>query len=948
LTRLLVDLAQVPRHQLPDRFLAGLRPGAEIGRFVVQRELGRGGFGIVYQALDRELGRPVALKVLHPGAGTAALEPARLGKEAEAVARLQHPGIVTLFDVGQTDDAAYLVFELLAGETLASRLRRGPLESGEAARVGLAVARALAHAHGAGVLHRDLKPANVFLCADGGVKVLDFGLAHLLGGEVGHSGGTPGFHAPEQLGDQASDERTDLFGLGVLLHVMTGGPLPAPSRGAAPAAAALRGGGGSRPLRALVRELTRPDPEARPRTIHPVVRRLEALSRARPGPLRRWGPALAAVALAAGVLLFGATWRGRGVAPPGKPVQLVLVDAENATGLADLDWLAPLVRIALSDSQVISLVPAGRLGLAARAAGRPLGDRLDGGGARALAPLVGAGGLLRISARREGPGFVLALRSETAEGAATFEAEAPAATEQAIPPALDSLLGALRTSLGDPPDRRAAGGGAIAALTTPTLAAFAAYARGLECVQQASRAAHRDDLDRCGAFFRAALAGDPSFGLAHYQLAHLLSSRPQALGEARQHLEAALAAGARLSRRDAGLVWAWSDHLAGRDDEALRRYADLLARAPDDAPVLRLAGDLAFARGDYAAAAPYLARAFALEPQAEWALDGLVKSYALTGATTELRALAGQLLADPGWPHRSAAIRALVWLGDHARAVELASAAAAERPDGDRRNLLLGVLLAADRLEEAAALGEVIAAQDPGDSMAHLLRIIVARSRGQVRQAWRLAERPAAASRDRSPVEQAYVRAMLAAGDGDRARLLAETRKVYAASPALSAAAVVLLALVDPGDQAGAFLAGLGEAPTAAAEVEALLAWRAGRGPEAIAALAALERRDPWPENAIAPSYLLAEVALATDPAEALAAAERFGRLWPRGLWRGWAYPRSLLVAAQAARRLGDHARAESHLRRLEALLARADADLALGAEAAALRRLLAATPSGR
>jgi serine/threonine protein kinase len=195
-----------------------LAPGGRIGRFELLRELGRGGFGIVFEAMDHELRRRVAFKAVRPSArrrvpGSDEL----LRREAEAVAQLSHPHIVTLFDVGRSEAGPFLVLELLRGETLAARLLRGPLGAREGVRVALAVARALVHAHAAGVLHRDLKPSNVFLTADGGVKVLDFGLAHLFGAGGPARSGTPGYMAPEQLRGEREDARTDVFAVGVLL-----------------------------------------------------------------------------------------------------------------------------------------------------------------------------------------------------------------------------------------------------------------------------------------------------------------------------------------------------------------------------------------------------------------------------------------------------------------------------------------------------------------------------------------------------------------------------------------------------------------------------------------------------------------------------------------------------------------------------------------------------------
>ncbi len=201
-----------------------LRPGVVVGRFELVREVGRGGFGVVYEALDRELGRTVAFKAVRAGERLD-LREERLMLEAEAAARCSHPNIVTLHDVGRSEHGPYLVLEFLQGVTLARRLEAGPLPVREALRVAVEVARGLAHAHAHGVIHRDLTPGNVFVCHDGRVKVLDLGMAHAFG-RPRAAGGTPAYMAPEQVAGAPEDERTDVFALGVVLYRMLTGTLP--------------------------------------------------------------------------------------------------------------------------------------------------------------------------------------------------------------------------------------------------------------------------------------------------------------------------------------------------------------------------------------------------------------------------------------------------------------------------------------------------------------------------------------------------------------------------------------------------------------------------------------------------------------------------------------------------------------------------------------------------
>ena len=276
MTALLQELAAAPREASPGAWEAVLRPGASVGRFALIRELGRGGFGVVWEARDAELGRSVALKAVRSG-GKPGLREERLLKEAEAAAQLSHPNIVTLYDAGRTEQGPYLVLELLRGETLEQRLERGPVPAPEAVRVAVEVAKGLAHAHAQGVIHRDLKPANVFLCQDGQVKVLDFGMAHAFG-QRRVEGGTLGYMAPEQQRRAPEDERTDVFALGLVLHRMLAGALPslgARGHGSRPALGLPQQAG----LSELVGRMLDQDPVARPRDASEVLAALAGAQR---------------------------------------------------------------------------------------------------------------------------------------------------------------------------------------------------------------------------------------------------------------------------------------------------------------------------------------------------------------------------------------------------------------------------------------------------------------------------------------------------------------------------------------------------------------------------------------------------------------------------------------------------------------------------------------------
>ena len=223
-----------------DRSTTKLSAGARVGDYVVQAELGSGGSGVVYAARHRVIGKKAAIKVLDadirdPHANE------RFVQEARAVNRINHPNIVDIFAYGElADGRCYLVMERLVGETVAERLKKGPLSLEEAQSILLVVLDALAAAHAVEIVHRDLKPANIFLHrptpeSEPVVKLLDFGVAKMLRApdigvtpktQSGYIVGTPAYVAPEQARGLVVDRRTDIYGLGVTAFEMLVGVRP--------------------------------------------------------------------------------------------------------------------------------------------------------------------------------------------------------------------------------------------------------------------------------------------------------------------------------------------------------------------------------------------------------------------------------------------------------------------------------------------------------------------------------------------------------------------------------------------------------------------------------------------------------------------------------------------------------------------------------------------------
>jgi serine/threonine-protein kinase len=206
-------------------------PFTHLGRYRVVSELGRGAMGVVYLAEDESLQRQVAVKtLLLPEEETSAqrrdLE-ARFIQEAKAAGGLNHPGIITIHDLGREGDWLYIAMELLQGTELKDRMVAGPMPLDEALDIAAQVALALSVAHARGVVHRDVKPGNIMLLAEGHAKIMDFGIARMKSSDVRTQSGTmmgsPKYMSPEQVGGHPVDHRSDIFSLGVLLYEMLSG-----------------------------------------------------------------------------------------------------------------------------------------------------------------------------------------------------------------------------------------------------------------------------------------------------------------------------------------------------------------------------------------------------------------------------------------------------------------------------------------------------------------------------------------------------------------------------------------------------------------------------------------------------------------------------------------------------------------------------------------------------
>jgi serine/threonine protein kinase len=266
------------------RSSVSLQPGSRLGPYEIQSVIGTGGMGEVYRARDTRLGRDIALKILPPSRSSEPAHIERFLREARAVAALSHPNIVTIHSVEEADGVHFLTMELVEGVALADEIPASGLPLDRWLEIAGGLADALTAAHEKGIAHRDLKPANVMIDRDGRVKVLDFGLAKIMGEDVVDIGetrldltktgtiiGTMPYMSPEQVQGLKVDARTDGFSLGVMLYEMAAGTRP------------FVGDSSPTLIASILRDVPRPIAECRPELPVQLGRLIARCLEKRPG-----------------------------------------------------------------------------------------------------------------------------------------------------------------------------------------------------------------------------------------------------------------------------------------------------------------------------------------------------------------------------------------------------------------------------------------------------------------------------------------------------------------------------------------------------------------------------------------------------------------------------------------------------------------------------------------
>ncbi|MEO8052613.1 MAG: protein kinase, partial [Acidobacteriota bacterium] len=515
--------------------------GASLGPYHIESKLGDGGMGEVFRAVDTRLGRAVAIKITRDQFS------AHFEREARAISSLNHPNICTLYDIGSN----YLVMELVDGETIASRLKSGPLPVKTALLYASQIVAALAEAHGKGIVHRDLKPANIMI-AKSGIKVLDFGLAKFSQDEVvtlSHMVlGTPAYMAPEQRESKTADARSDIYSFGYVLYEMLTGARVGSNRRRVP----------SRKLERIVRRCLEQDPGSRWQSAAELERELACVAATGSRGKRM-------LAAAAGILGLSAPayfYFHRAPRLTDKDI-IVLADFVNNTGDPVFDGtLRQGLAVQLEQSPFVKIMDDGQVQRVLRLMSLPPGVRVTNQVAHEICVREGAAATIDGTIASLGKSYVIALQAVACQDGATLAREQiQAVDKEHVLNAVGSAATAMRGKLGEPHNSIQKLNRPLEQATTPSLEALQNYTAGFSEMRQGRFLASAP-------LFERATAIDPSFAAAYYSLG-LVFEQAGDMARTREYAKQAFRLIDRVSERERAQITAFYYMATGELDQAI-------------------------------------------------------------------------------------------------------------------------------------------------------------------------------------------------------------------------------------------------------------------------------------------------------------------------------------------------------------------------------------------
>ena len=555
--------------------------GQTIAHYRIVAMLGKGGMGVVYEAEDIRLGRRVALKFLPQNLAHDQQALQRFAREARAVSSLNHPSICTLHEVEEHQGQRVIVMELLTGESLKDRIRKGPIALDEILGMGVQVSEGLEAAHAKGIIHRDLKPGNLFLVGGGRVKILDFGLAKFLPGreaeneagdkqltQEGIIPGTISYMSPEQVEGEEVDARGDLFSLGVVLYEAATGRRPFVGKNrvvlinailkARPRAPSVANSELAPVLDSIILKALEKDPQRRYQCAADLcndlkrvqIERVSATAASKPRGTNHqehagaWklgiGGSLGVVAVA-GVTFFLLHHR-----PPALTEKdtIVLADFENRTDDEVFDeTLKQALAVDLGQSPFLNILSERKIAATLRLMGRDPGQRITGEVARELCQRVGSRAMLEGSISSLGNEYVIGLNSiNCANGDTLVADQARTVGKGEVLKAIDKSAATIRTKLGESLASVQKFSTPIEEATTSSLEALKAYSIGRRVFFESGDAT-------AVPYYERAVELDPNFAMAYTALAVSYSNLGQST-RASEDSKKAFELRARVSERE--------------------------------------------------------------------------------------------------------------------------------------------------------------------------------------------------------------------------------------------------------------------------------------------------------------------------------------------------------------------------------------------------------------
>ena len=624
-----------------------------VSHYRLVEKLGGGGMGVVYQAVDLELGRPVALKFLPEELAHDSTALERFRREARAASSLNHPNICTIYEIGKDGDLLFIAMEFLDGATLKDHIQGSPLATEALFGFAFDILDGLEAAHSAGIIHRDIKPANLFVTTRGHAKLLDFGLAKVASAAdqdgtmdgptrfhspsnneltaTGHVFGTVSHMSPEQIRGEVLDRRTDLFSFGVVLYEMTCGVLPftgdtQESIGQAvlhrtPPLPSRKNPALPPELDAIIGKCLAKDRDLRYRDAAEIHADLLRISRSntsetRKDPERKHRPqrspraALVAAVLMVAALIGGYLYPHRTSALTEKDT-IVLAEFHNRTGDPVFDeTLREGLTVQLQQSPFLSLVSDERIQQVLRLMGRPADTRLTPEIAREICERTGSTAVLGGSLARIGNQFVLGLRAKACRSGDLLDEEQVQITrKEDVLNALTQIARKFRSQVGELSTMLRSHNVPLAEATTHSLEALQAYSTA--CKIHAAQGATAS----LPLFLRATEL-DPEFALAHAWLGRVYADLDQSALSA-ANLTRAWQLQDRASGRESFFIRANYHLLVTGNLEEARRVSQAWVRTyPRDAGAhMLLSGQLNKVLGRFEEAAAEAEKALELDPE---------------------------------------------------------------------------------------------------------------------------------------------------------------------------------------------------------------------------------------------------------------------------------------------------------------------------------------------